>query len=93
MKVRELTGTRMIEVPDEWVARVEKLKEIIPTINDEHPDINVYITLHGNGNYDITIHNGLDAKPGEKWINYCDYVANDGGGYKYVSEYVKGEDK
>ena len=92
MEVRELTKITMIEVPDEWGEAVKRLKEIMPYIKAaSNTDCSVRITLHTNGAYDITIDNYTKTEIGRQWTNFCEYVAEDGGGYTYASLYEKGD--
>lgn len=89
MKVRELAEKNMIDVPDEWGEVVNRLKEIMPYIKaTANTDCSVHITLHTNGAYDITINNYAKTE-GRQWTNFCEYVAEDGGGYTYASLYDK----
>lgn len=91
MKVRELCGKTMIEVPDEWGKVVERLEEIIPYIKETaNSDNCVTITLKP-GQYNISIHNYSDAEVGEHWIDYNKHVYENESryNYDYVLDYVK----
>ncbi len=91
MKVRQLTKVTTIDIPDEWGEVVNRLKEIIPEIRKAaNTDNSVHVSLSADGSFSVTINDYNKAGAGEKWTSFSEYVAEDGGGFTYASEYVKG---
>ena len=93
MKVKELAGTRMIEVPDEWGETVENIKEIIPALKAAKTSgkTAVYINLNGDGSFSISVSNYSDTPDGGTWHYYTEYTCDDGYEHNYVNEYTKEE--